>query len=372
MNPRYKKIYCCTPVAFPANEHFFIRDTGLISRTLQSMGIESKCIMPLPYHDSDQREGIIRTEYKNLRSVSWWKSLGIDAVILYSWGAPRYTLIARAIHKAGIKQVIHLDTSGNFNGEDWDELPWYKKIARFIRANLSDIIRAKHLSYADSITCSTAALQAIANRLMFNKRLLNKHFPMASPVESCCLYDGRPKKDIILCIGRWDDERQKRASFLMKTLEYFYTNDNATETHIIGKLTDKIMEWHKALPAETAKKIKLIGFIPHSKLIEEYQSAKIVLCSSRYEGSHISSSEGLCCGCSIVTTNRPKSLSTVHWYTERLSGRIAISDTPIDLAKAVGEELEAWKEGKRNAEDIAKAWQPYFHADKVFNQIFTH
>ncbi|MBR5774692.1 MAG: hypothetical protein IKY42_00320, partial [Bacteroidaceae bacterium] len=137
MNPRYKKIYCCTHVSFAANEHFFIRDTGLISRTLQSMGIESKCIMPLPYHDSDQREGIIRTEYKNLKSVSWWKSLGIDAVVLYSWGAPKYTLIARAIHKAGIKLVLHLDTSGNFNGEDWDELPWYKKIIRATRVAIS-------------------------------------------------------------------------------------------------------------------------------------------------------------------------------------------------------------------------------------------
>ena len=106
---KYKKIYCCTTRSFPANEHFFIRDTGLISSTIREVfHLESKCIMPLPYHDSDMPEHVIRTEYKNLTSVTWWKSLGIDALVLYSWGAPRYLPVARAVHKAGIRLIIHI------------------------------------------------------------------------------------------------------------------------------------------------------------------------------------------------------------------------------------------------------------------------
>lgn len=372
MNPRYKKIYCCTPVAFPANEHFFIRDTGLISRTLQSMGIESKCIMPLPYHDSDQREGIIRTEYKNLRSVSWWKSLGIDAVILYSWGAPRYTLIARAIHKAGIKQVIHLDTSGNFNGEDWDELPWYKKIARFIRTNLSDIIRAKHLSYADVLTMGKPACSHISRRLFYCKSMQDKCFPMPCPVSPLCKYEGEDKQDVILCIGRWHDEYQKRSKMLMQTLEVFLQHNKETEIRIFGNLTEELRTWHKNLPNDAAGCVKLLGFVSNDILREEYKQAKVVLCTSRYESSHIVSGEGLCCGCSVVVPNRPYSLCDLLWYTTEESGTVSEEDTPTSLAKALLSEIAAWKEGKRNAQDIAKAWHPYFHADKVLNQIFSH
>lgn len=141
MNSKYKRIYCCTPVSFHANEHFFIRDTGLISTVLRDMGVESKCIMPLPFHDDDQREHIIRTEFANLESSEWWKSLQIDALVLYSWGAPRYRKIARAIHRAGIRLHIHMDTSGNFEGPALKSLPLVKRILRRLKVKAQDVLR---------------------------------------------------------------------------------------------------------------------------------------------------------------------------------------------------------------------------------------
>lgn len=110
-----KKISTCTPISFEANEHFHIRDTGLISATLRTLGVESKCIMPLPHHKGDLDLPLIRTEMENLRDSKWWKNLGIDCVVLYSWGAPKYTKIARAIKKAGLELMIHMDFSGNLN-----------------------------------------------------------------------------------------------------------------------------------------------------------------------------------------------------------------------------------------------------------------
>jgi len=46
---------------------------------------------------------------KELRSITWWKEQEFDQVILYSWGATRFTPIARAIKKAGIHLIVHLD-----------------------------------------------------------------------------------------------------------------------------------------------------------------------------------------------------------------------------------------------------------------------
>lgn len=370
MHPKYKKIYCCTPVAFHANDGFWIRDTGLISNTLRNMGVESKCIMPLPHYEDDQAEHLIRTEYKNLKSAAWWKSLGIDALILYSWGAPRYLPIARAIHKAGIRLHIHLDTSGNFEGSNYNEMPFVRKIIHKLRILSHDFFRAWHLRYADTISAGEPVLQYIATRLFYGKWIVTRGFPLASPISSKFLYFGNHKQPIVLFVGRWNDTHQKRPEFMMKSIEHLIYLGIQAEIKIIGTITDEIRQWHSKLPTTTA--IKLIGYIPNNKLISEYNNAQIIACCSKYEGSHVVSSEALCCGVSVVATNRPKSLRTVHWYTSKNSGRISNMDSPNSFAEAIHDELLAWKKNERNPHTIAESWHPFLHADKMLNRIFEH
>ncbi len=373
MHPKYKKIYCCTPVAFHANSGYWIRDTGLISTSLREMGVESRCIMPLPHYDDDEHtEYLVRTEYVNLSSVSWWRSLGIDAVILYSWGAPRYTLIARAIRKAGIKLVLHMDTSGDFEGSDYNELPFLKKLRRFFLVKLHDLVRSYHMRYADVITCSQPIASAIRERFFYGNFVEERNYPFANPVASCCKYNGENKENVILAVGRWNDERQKRSRFLMQSLECLYKGGCLAETKIFGFITDEMRDWHRSLPEDIAEKIRLEGRLANALLHQEYCKSKIILCPSLYEGSHVVSAEALCCGTSVVVTNIPSGLRTVHWYTSKKSGLISEEDTPESLADAVRQELELWEIGERNPVDISAAWQPYFHVDKVMSQIFKN
>ncbi len=370
MNSKYKRIYCCTPVSFHANEHFFIRDTGLISTVLRDMGVESKCIMPLPFHDDDQREHIIRTEFANLESSEWWKSLQIDALVLYSWGAPRYRKIARAIHRAGIRLHIHMDTSGNFEGPALKSLPLVKRILRRLKVKAQDLFRAQHLRYADIITAGETALHAISKRVFYGEWVTEKGFPMPCPVSPMCRYDGEMKENIILCIGRWDDVFQKRPKLLMDTLSNYYASGSSSETRIFGTITDELRAWHAQLPAETAGKVKLLGYLKNALLRREYKQARVILCPSRFESSHIVSAEALCCGCSVVTAPRHESLCDVIWYTTKESGTVAAEDSAAALADALHQEIAHWESGRRNPASIAEAWQPYFHVDKVFNSIF--
>ena len=370
MNPKYKKIYCCTPVAFHANDGFWIRDTGLISNTLRSMGVESKCIMPLPYYDDDQKEHLIRNEYKNLKSVTWWKNLDIDACVLYSWGAPKYTLIARAIHKAGIKLVIHMDTSGNFTINDKYKNKYLLLPFVYLKLQAQNILRSKHLSYADVITTAEPVAKHISQLPFYNHSIFQRNFPMPCPVSPKCKYDGESKRDVILAIGRWDDERQKRSQFLMKTIELFYQGGGTAVTKIYGTLTEQLIQWHQGLPSEYQKKIQLLGYLKNELLWNEYRQSKILLCTSSFESSHIVSAEALCCGCSIVTTHRPAQLRCLLWYTTHNSGTISSEDSPESLALALQQELKEWELTHRFPADIASYWQPFFHADKVFNKIF--
>ncbi len=365
MNPKYKKIYCCTPVAFHANDGFWIRDTGLISRSLQQMGIESKCIMPLPHYDDDQKEGLIRTEYKNLKSVAWWKSLGIDALVLYSWGAPKYLPIARAVRKAGITLMIHMDMSANLHNWRNGTIRGYLKDFRI------NLMRSWHLSYANIISGSLELIEALASSKFYGNGIASKCTNFPTPVAPHFTFSTTPKSYKVTCIGRWSDKNEdqvKRPEFCIRTAQELVKLDPSVIVEIYGRTGNTIESIYES--TEIGKdRIILKGFANNKDLPTIYQSSLINYCSSASEGTHIASAEALCCGCSIVTSPR-KQLRTLHWYASKNSGRIATEDTPEAMAKALAAELTAWKTGARSAQHIAEAWQNIFHVDKVFNKIF--
>ena len=228
------------------------------------------------------------------------------------------------------------------------------------------------MRYADVITCSQPAASAIRERLFYGTYVEERNYPFANPVASRCKYNGENKENVILAVGRWNDERQKRSRFLMLSLECLYKGGCSAETKIFGSITDEMRDWHRSLAEDVAEKIRLEGYLENSLLHQEFCKAKIILCPSRYEGSHIVSAEALCCGVSVVVTNLPKTLRTPHWYTTKNSGRVSAVDSPESFAEAVRKELQAWDAGERNPVDISDAWQPYFHVDKVMNQIFKN
>lgn len=104
------KWYTCTPVPFKGDHTFFSRDSGAFCKAFQRIGLESRAIMPTPVQEGDDPD-LIRTEYANLEDAAWWKSLGIDGLVLYAWGTGKYLPIARSIHDAGIFLVVYMDSS---------------------------------------------------------------------------------------------------------------------------------------------------------------------------------------------------------------------------------------------------------------------
>lgn len=365
MNPAYKKIYTCTPVAFHANDGFFIRDTGLIASTLRTMGVESKCIMPLPHYDDDQREHLIRTEYRNLFSVEWWKALGIDALVLYSWGAPRYRGIARAVRKAGIHLLVHLDMTANLHGVRDGSIIGY------LRDMAVNVLRSRHLSYAHAISASAPVIDSMRKSVYYGKRIASKMYDFPTPVASHFCESSEEKEYKVVCVGRWTDEdidAVKRPEFCILTAQELVRMDPDVRVEIYGRTGRTIESIYESTEIGKSR-IELKGYANNQDLPAIYQRSMVSYCTSRSEGTHIASAEALCCGCSIAAPPRPQ-LGIIHWYTSRDSGTVASEDTPESLASAVLTELHSWREGRRSSSRIAAAWQSSFHVDKVFNKIF--
>ncbi len=366
------RIYTCTPVAFVAEARFFTRDTGLIHTRLKAMGVESRCVLALPHREGDlpDPEGrVIRAGLRELESAAWWRALDIDGVFLYSWAAPRYRKVARAIHEAGIRLAIHLDMGAA--PSLWDRsLPLLQRIARVPKALLVDILRAVHLGYADAITASTPVQQGMGRMLSY-RHLAGRFHTMPCPVVPHFRCDGTPRQPRVVAVGRWDDRRQKRPQVLMAALEGLVERCPGAEAEVYGTITEEMRAWHAALPPESRGRIQLCGFVPSAELPRVYNSAQVVFCPSLFESSCIAVAEGLCCGCSVVCSDKPGLMDSVMDYaTTPGCGRLPKADTPEAMADALAAELACWEAGGRNPQAIAARWQAVFHVDGLLRDIF--
>lgn len=191
------------------------------------------------------------------------------------------------------------------------------------------------------------------------------------PVSRDFCYNGEKKENLIIAIGRWNDEEQKRSRCLMETLEHFYSNGGDAAMEIYGTMTPALQEWREALPEAIRLHISLKGYVDNDRLKDVYNRARTIVCTSSHEGSHNVSAEALCCGCSVVVTNRPRNLSALHWYTSHQSGQISAIDTPASWAEALAREETAWENGERDPMAISSYWRSFFHADKVYSRIFS-
>lgn len=368
------RIYTCTPVSFAADRGFFIRDTGLICRHLREMGADSRAVMPLPTHAEDEPDGPqLRVPYEQLESADWWRAQRLDGVVLYSWAAPCYTPVARAIHAAGIRLVVHLDATEDFR----PVLPNRRTPLHRLIDTLKELVqmprRRRHLAYADAVTMSAAVAEKLRQSGTLGRRIMQKVVTMPCPVSKNKTYDGTPKENLLVAVGRWQDAWQKRPEMLMQTLEMFFARPDVpadARAEIYGTLTDELHRWHAALPAAVQNRVRLCGYVDNDELTTAFRRARICLCTSRFEGTHIVSAEAVCCGCAVVTPPRAGQLTVVQGYTVHDSGTVAAEDTPHALADALAAELTAWREARRDPAAIAAAWQPVLHADRVMRTLF--
>lgn len=385
------KWYTCTPVAFKGDHTFFCRDSGLFCKSFQQIGVESKAIMPLPSFEHDDPD-LIRTEYHNLSSPEWWKALNIDGIILYAWGDPKYTSIARAIHEAGIYLVIYMDCSGlDFPWAHWKSHATYMlqreiyvhgkaygtfrflaRIAVRHSIKLLDRGRKKHLSYADLILFPTPlALSSVQQRAwLYGEKITSSLRMITCPVSHLCSYKNTEKENIVIAVGRWDDLFQKRPDILMQTLEQAAKESSNWRFEIYGNTPDFLHQWHRSLPGEIREKIHLCGLLHNKELLEKYNQAKILICTSRFESTHIVAAEALSAGCSVVAP-KIQQLVCYQWYVSHHSGTLSPTDSPADLCSGLLEEMHQWDNGHRNAHSIAAHWSNLFHATKSCERIIA-
>ncbi|MDB4436288.1 hypothetical protein N9139_02315, partial [Akkermansiaceae bacterium] len=269
-----EKWLVCTPKDFVGNSIHFARDSGLLCKGFQEIGIPCKAILPGEKREDDNSEDLIRTHYKNLESKDWWEEQGAYGVVFYGWGAGKYRKVAKAIKDSGSILVSHMDTGGILGplsglklylmsrwrisqGESKDLL---NALIAFGPRTIYDLTggliwndwrRSRHLKLADVIGSITPiALERIqklchaygGEDLASNVKLIphpNASYMKPDP--------NITKENLVISIGRWDDRYVKGTSLLLETSGRILQNNHNAIIEIYGKLTDELLGWRQDL-----------------------------------------------------------------------------------------------------------------------------
>ena len=387
------KVATCTPVDFEASPRFFSRDTGLLCRGFQAAGIDSVVVMPGIRQESDVAD-LVRATPDELESADWWKALGVEMVVLYAWGAPRFHPVAKAIRDAGIRLVQSMDTAGLpspfADFRTWAETtlaevampqPFPDRLKRIGRAGrdflpgMFDHRRLDMMNECDGIAAvSPQAMRSMAGyaEALGRRDVADKLIVVPHPVSMELIYRGEAKERRLLAVGRWGaaDATQKDPKLTLEVIRGFLRDHPAWTAEIIGPeagaLADQLTGWTE----NVRDRVVFTNFIPHAELRSRYATSRILVCSSRFESFHIASAEAVCCGCSIVVADHPLLASTA-WFTSERSGTLAHRRSKEALLEALATEAAAWEQGERNPESMAHHWSERLHADKVARGVLS-
>jgi len=385
--------FTCTPVRFRGDESFFSRDSGLLCKGFQALGLPAKAIMPGPPMPEDCLEDLIRTPYENLENPAWWQSLQGEGVVLYAWGSSRYFPVARAIRRAGLKLVCNMDTSGTLGilggpleywGAQWRILNGLgtspSSLAQFLIKVFSsvswtlikhDVGRARHLRQANLIG---AVSPIAADRLRrvcrwYGGGLASRVHLIPHPVAPYMNYSGQAKRPNVVVVGRWtrDAWRQKNPFLLLEAVRCFLKRLPQAKCIIIGPMEGGLREQMEVQAGSFPGRLVLTGRLSSREVATFFQEAQVSLCTSNHESFHIASAEALCCGCSVVAPDLPE-LPSLKWFVGEGAGRLVEKQAEA-VAQGVLDELQLWQDGCRDPQATSHLWCDRLHADRVALRI---
>jgi hypothetical protein len=391
------KIATCTPVNFKGDTHFFGRDSGLLARALQSIGHDAYSIMPGEPSELEPSD-LLRCKNENLIDANWWRTQGLDAVVLYAWVNPRYMKIAKAIKSANLNLIQNIDSSGFYTPYS-DFSSWIKCAALMTKAQSNAQSRIKEIgksirdffpacfdhkrlnmmSQSDLIlTVSPPARGAVKAYVSAYKRddLHERIIVAPHAIIPEMRYSGEVKKNQILIVGRWTtpDWGQKDPNLVFHSLVGFFAKNKHWNACIVGHGIEFIKPMANKILKGDFDRVSFIPNLCRNELIQRYQESKILLCCSRYESFHISSAEALCCGASVVTAKHPLLASTA-WFTTKQSGTLAETRDRSSIVSALMAETQAWETDLRNPHLISQCWRQELLAPivakKIINQLHS-
>lgn len=382
------------PLPYRRNGDFWGRDAGLLVRGFRELGLRATLVAlphqkPLGEKEEYERDGLLLAGLSELESSDWWESLAPDGVVLFGWTLPRFQRVRNAVLTVTSRLAERMDTDGMrsaiLNPTRYFYLTWAQSMDR-MRARscyswktipsgfFAAFWMARSVLGLPIIGARTAKTvrdipvvmveSPIAKDLI--DRWLRFHGHDSSNIQFCphavdlaelpsCI-ETKKRPDRVVAVGRWGSF-QKNFDLTWDVACRFVSERKDAEFHFIGDV-----------PWTTPK---VPGIVVHGRMSrratgEFLAASRILFAASRYESFHLAAAEALCCGCSVVMSER---IPTASWFVGEESGTQARSPSCEDLVVALKQEAALWKAGARRPELIASLWRSRLSAKQQAESI---
>ncbi len=350
---------------------FLYKDFGQIALGLKDLGhdvvlitCKNKCI--------DPPLSIMEVKWGELESSEFYGNANLELMIFFSWLSVKMNKMVASAKEAGIKVIVKLDSDGRiaypvfqsqlrgcfkFPMSFKEALKYLKVFAKwflfgtvFVNRKVDQLVRADF-----AVVESPDAVSNISYFLLFNGRsdLIEKIKFIPNPVDDIFLcYIGKPKGNIIIAAGRWND-RSKNKEVLLKTMLGFSRLNGGWRFVILGSGSDYFSKKIKRMPESIGNMFTVESEVSHTKMTEYLSKSKILLMPSRWESFGIVAAEAAVCGCSIVGTP----LDPLRFLTGGgLYGSISSNFSYRAVLASLVVEADRWESGERKAENISSYW----------------
>ncbi|MFA6999688.1 MAG: glycosyltransferase [Candidatus Paceibacterota bacterium] len=318
----------------------------------------------------------------DLTDVNFWKKVDADVILFFSRLSPCYTEILKTIKKSGKKVIVKADSDGTIgyplapnylrilkitrNPIQWllSNIKWRLPIGYFVKRKL------KHIELADAVIIETPkALYNAVSVLHFWKldNLKEKLCVILDPVPPDIINAQLSiKTDIIISVGRWEDEPCKNTTAMLKAMARFLSINKEYRYFIVGSGEDKILSFIKNLPENVQSRIIVKGLVKHQELSNLLSQSKIFFAPSNLESFNIAAAEALCMGCSVVGTPLP---NFKYLTADGFSGLVTKGFRITSFVDALVEDSKKWENNQYNQEEIANFWRERLNRKKIAEEI---
>lgn len=328
---------------------------------------------------------IIKVKDKEeLYNKEFWEKIDSDFIIIYSWISLSYTSLIEIIKSSGKKVLIKADSDGKIgypllaNNLKYSifSIFFVKKILRQFEWRIPFKLlyqkKIKQIELSDGVMIESP--DALLNLNYFltkwrRKNLIKKIYCVPNPVTSDIIKSElKEKENIVVCVGRWEDEHQKNTKLMIKALIEFLKYRNDYRAIIIGSGENIIKKLIKNESEDIKNRLQITGQIDHDEIKNYLLISKIFFMPSRWESFGIAAAEAACCGCSIVGTP----LESLRYLTmQGFSGSIASSfKREAILAALIGDSVK-WDRNQYISEKIANFWKNKLDRDVIAEQILN-
>ena len=381
------RIFTFTPFDFDLL--LFSRDTGLVTRGLQAIGIESKVVL-LGKQRTDEHTDIMRITWHQACDPAWWRQWRLDGVVSFSWAQPKYAPCLKAISGAGIRIFIKLDCGEPLLTPRIATGAYMRHAYRCFRDDgrsvvlavlqmlVKTVLHCIPACYLNPLMNYFALADAVGVESPLGVELLQKTMALAGrqdliprvrlvgqPIAPYMRFSGGTKIKQIIAVGRWESY-VKNAPLLVRTLALVLRAQPDYTAVICGSGIEQLRALVDAWASDLGGRIQLLGPMGNDALPRHLIQSQILIVSSFFEGFSIAAAEALCCGCSVVI---PQRIGSMRWCTAEQCGSLAAPYDAGGMSEAVFKEIRAWDEGRRDPVRISELWYGRIAAPNVARQI---